>query len=227
MADTLYVNKPGGVIVHFNDGTSHSLEYGDEVPQDQLAEYVDAKSFADGEKRKESHAELQALDASRRAALDEAGQVNSSSSPVPGNYSELDEDAAALFVSNLARFPEQQAAVIQHELLFGGGRKKVVDAASDYAREAAGIRNDALSDNTTGNQGESLLDQPGVVPAPDPFRGGAGADEQAKTEQIVQAANEQVKALKGGKATPPPSGTDEGGDEQQHTRQTARNRTKS
>lgn len=169
MADQLYVNKPGGVIVHFKDGTSHNLSYGDPVPADEVADYVDVKTFADGQKRKPDAVELQVMESHRRAALAENGQVNSSSSPVPSNYSDLDEDGAAQLVANLEPYPDLQAAVIKHELAFGGNRQKVIDAASDYAKETAGLLIDGEPDTVKDPTGAALLDEPPVIPHPDPF----------------------------------------------------------
>lgn len=206
---TQYVNAPGGVIVHLNDGTSKSLEYGDEVPEN-LADYVDASAWSDGTKRKPDIIEQQNAEASRRAALAENGQVNSSSSPVPSNYSELDEDAAAQLVANLARYPEQQAAVIQHEQLFGGNRQKVLDAAGDYAKQASDSIKSDLPDTQTGNQGEKLLEQDSVVPLPD-AEGGIGRNEEALAERVQTAAleNNAPKKSSSSRKTPKPSGSDE------------------
>lgn len=207
MADKLYVNKPGGVIVHMKDGTSKSLTYGDPIPDgdepsEQVADYVNIKTFADKTKRKPDAEEIQIQEAHRRAALSENGQVNSSSSPVPGNYSELDEDAASQLVSNLAAYPEQQASVVQHELL-NENRQKVIDAAGDYAKAAAGVRNDALSENTLDNQGEALLEQPPVVAPPDPYTRPEGLTPEQEKEAVaaLEAAGTQ---------TPAPSGAGDG-----------------
>src|SRR4051812_23059555 len=111
MANQLYVNVPGSVIVHLKDGTSKHLHYGDRWPEN-VADYVDPKQFADTTPRRpETMNEELARDAHRRAAQAENGQVNSSSSPVPGNYAELDEDAAAQLVANLVAYPGSQALV--------------------------------------------------------------------------------------------------------------------
>lgn len=135
MATQLYVNRPGGVLAKFKDGEVKQLKYGDPVDVDRLADHVDPRRFADTTQRVASASPE--LDAHRRAALAENGQVNSSSSTIPGNYLELDEDTAAQLVSNLGNRPEEQAALVKHEILFGGNRRKVIDAAGDYARDFA------------------------------------------------------------------------------------------
>lgn len=204
-----YVNKPGGVIVHLKDGTSANLAYGDKVPEDNIADHVDIKTFSDGKARKPEVDP--AVEANRRAALAENGQVNSSSSPVPGNYSELDEDAAAQLVTNLAAYPEQQATVLQHEIAFGGNRQKVVDAASDYAKEAAGLRNDARGEFVEGNQGEDLIEKDPVVPLSDPYSRttGTGDSGLSKDEEKAQLAalTAEEPPEQPAAATPPPSGS--------------------
>lgn len=140
MTDTVYVNKPGGVIVNLKDGSSAHLAYGKQVPVGDLASYENAAGWSDETPRiAQLSAELE-QEAHRRAALAEGGQVNSGSSSVPGNYNELDEDGAAVLVAGLARYPEQQASVIEHEILFGGGRVKVLDAATEFAKGAAYAR---------------------------------------------------------------------------------------
>lgn len=203
MAEQLYVNKPGGVIVHYKDGTSHNLTYGDPVDQSLVADYVDVRTFADNQKRKPDADELAVADAHRRAALAENGQVNSSSSPVPSNYSDLDEDAASQLVSNLASYPEAQAAVVKHELAFGGGRQKVIDAAGEYAKTAAGLLQEADPDTTKGNQGASLLEEPSAIPAPDPAllpNGLSEEDDQARAQAVrgrAKSAGDDISALSG------------------------------
>lgn len=136
MAKTLYVNKPGGVIARRQDGTGVHLAYGKEVPND-LHRAIDPTAFADETPRIDPASAALEQEAHRRAALAEGGQPNSGSSPVPGNYNELDEDGAAILVQKLEAYPEQQAQVLVHEILYMGGRKKVTDAASEYARTAA------------------------------------------------------------------------------------------
>lgn len=194
----LYVNKPGGVIVHLKDGTATNLAYGDKVDEDALADHVDVKEFADGKQRKPDPEELEVLEAHRRAALAEGGQVNSSSSPVPGNYSDLDEDDAAQLVESLKNYPAQQAEVIKHEILFGGNRQKVLDAAGDYANKVAELGSDAAEPERT--ELVDVSDVKPAVPLPDPLtatgrEGLSDEDEKAR-----------IKALSG--STPPPASGD-------------------
>lgn len=185
MPNTLYVNKPGGVIAKLKDGTAESFKYGDPVSDDQFADHVDVRSFADGRQR--VAVESAELEAHRRAALTENGQVNSSSSPVPGNYAELDEDGAAQLMSNLARFPEMQAALLQHEILFGGNRQKVLDASAKSAQVSVAMRLGAIPEaaKAMGDVSGEPVTSPG-----DPFTGGMNRDDEsiAKVQQERHAA---------------------------------------
>lgn len=206
MAETLYVNKPGGVIAHLQDGTSKNLKYGDRVPTDELADYVDPKTFADG-KQRVAVQDLEA-EAHRRAAIEaEAGQVNSSSSPVPSNYSELDEDAAAQFVEQLAAYPGQQSEVVRHEILFGGNRQKVIDAAGEYAKHAAQARIDAAGEERTEVQ-EYDTDADVEDLGGDPLQ---GTDREAAAARIQERAAASVGKEEGktsrrrSRQTPPPA----------------------
>jgi hypothetical protein len=212
MSATLYVNKPGGVIVHLQGGGSKRLGYGEPVPEN-VAEYVDPSTFADGQRRVASFEQQQAAEAQRRAALAENGQVNSSSSPVPSNYSDLDEDTAARLMSNLSRYPEAQAKLLQHEMVFGGGRQKVVDAASDYAKLSAGLQLQA-ADESGFALPEELPTTGGRAPAPfpDPTRGGMTGDAEAIAARANEAglqnlglSQEQLDDAKRD-LVPPPSG---------------------
>lgn len=190
---TLYVNKPGGVIAKLKDGTAESFKYGDPVSADQFADHVDVKSFADGRQR--VAVDSQELDAHRRAALTENGQVNSSSSPVPGNYAELDEDGAAQLMSNLARFPEMQAAILKHEILFGGNRQKVMDAAGDSAKIAVGMQLAAIPE-TAKTMGD-VTGQPVAAPG-DPDVGGFNRDDATAAKRAQEQHAAQLQ-------TPPPT----------------------
>lgn len=211
MAEQLYVNKPGSVIVQMKDGTSRQLLYGDPVPVDEVADHQNPKDWADTQKRKPDADELAIQDAHRRAALSEGGQVNSSSSPVPSNYTDLDEEAASQLVANLGPYPELQAAVIKHELAFGGNRQKVIDAAGDYAKEAAGLLLDAATDAESGNQGEDLIDQEPVIPHPDPYLVQEGHTTPDEEGQLAALQGKSKSSGKSGgskssaKQTPDPS----------------------
>jgi hypothetical protein len=198
MANTLYVNKPGGVIVHYTDGQSHPLDYGDVVPVDKLADYVDPSAFAD-ERPRTTPLEVQLeAEAHRRAALTENGQINSASSPVPGNYSELDEDGAAQLVANLARFPNAQQEVVIHEILFGGSRQKVLDSATDAALIGAQTQLSAKVPDISPHglavqqdHTESLKDTDSVTGAGDPAaRPGDSLHTAAIVRRHAQAAAE-------------------------------------
>lgn len=153
MTQTLYENRPGGTIVRLADGTSEYVAYGQPytgkfAPENLLDIHAnELEGHADGEKRysDEDLQVAQAREAHARAALDGAGQPNSSQSPVPGNYGELDENAASQLVAALAAYPSQQASVLYHEILFGGNRRRVIDAASEQAHLEARMRIAALT----------------------------------------------------------------------------------
>lgn len=139
MTQQLYVNEPGGIVVHTKDGAGKTLAYGAPVDVDDLSEatarYIDRHTDTTF-RGVDSDPNLEAA-AHARAALADNGQVHQGSSPVPANYSELDEDTKVRLVSNLARYPESQAQLLIHERLFGGDSQKVQDAATDYARISA------------------------------------------------------------------------------------------
>lgn len=189
---TMYVNKPGGIIATLKDGTADSFQYGDRVSQDMFADHIDISTFSDGRQR--VAVESQELEAHRRAALTENGQINSSSSPVPGNYSELDEDGAAQLMSNLARFPEMQVAILKHEVLFGGNRQKVLDAAGDSAKVGLSMQLGALPDSAK-EMGD--VSGPSIASLGDPDQGGINRDDASAAARIQEQHAAQL--------TPPPS----------------------
>lgn len=147
-----YINKPGGVILHLKDGSSEHYTYGREVDEDALAEHQleHLGNFTDGNRRK-----LQSVPDEVRAQLEEAnqaavqadlGQPNSTSSPVPSNYQELDENGAVGLIRALEGYPEAQAKIVLHEMV-NDGRQAVLDAASDYARRSAEAQLEAGEDD--------------------------------------------------------------------------------
>jgi hypothetical protein len=206
-----YVNKPGGVIVHLPDGTSEVKNYGDPIEPGDVAHYVDINAFSDSTPRVSSTDQAldRARDAARTAGLADGREVNSSASPVPSNYGDLDEDGAGLVVANLARFPEQQAAVIKHEILFGGNRRKVVDAAGEYAVLSANAQIAALLDTQKAQESPPTADKQGVTSPGDPLLGSFAGEsaEHAAAYQARAAVALGAEALKSGEApslaTPP------------------------
>lgn len=136
-----YITHPGGVILDLDDGSKYHAPYGADL--DNLGEgrvmaghqEQYASRWSDGEKRTNPVADQMAA-AHRRAALAENGQPNSTSSPVPGNYSELDEAGAVAVVRALENYPHAQAAILVHERV-NKGRRIVEDAGSELARAIA------------------------------------------------------------------------------------------
>lgn len=181
MAPTLYCNKPGGVVVPTQDGSTKTVAYGEVWPADAQP-YVDSSRFADSQQRiSGSQVQLEAA-AHARAAKAENGQVNSSSSPVPGNYNDLPEDAAALLVANLERYPESQASVLIHEILYGGNRQKVIDSASERARISAHAQ--IAADLVALRQTQDHRDTPSGVAGGDPS---IASDDTARTQALATA----------------------------------------
>ena len=132
----LFVNKFGGVIVHLKDGSSKHLLYGDQVPVDELAEHVEPDTFADS-KTRHGHASDDPVRAAHNRAAHDHVSPGSSASPVPGNYEQLSEDEAALFVQTLSNDSKSQAAVLVHERLNAGARQAVIDASTSVAQAIA------------------------------------------------------------------------------------------
>jgi hypothetical protein len=138
MAKKVYINVPGGAILNMADGESVVHAYGQEV---------DVEAVTDGQRE-----HLPAITTTRRptgevpgpqeaqlaAALADAGQINSTSSPIPGNYGELTEDQAVRFIQSVDD-ASSQSVIIAFEI--GNlNRQKVIDAAPRAAREEAEVR---------------------------------------------------------------------------------------
>lgn len=173
------VSLPGGVIVQAKDGRTLTLGYGEEVPVEEIADHVNIASFSDDDGRVSAADQRQ--QALARAAQEEAGQPGSSSSPVPGNYGELDEETVARVVASLDGYPGQQAAILIHERAQGSNRQKIFDAASPEAR--------ALFEAQVGGEAEETAES---------------SDEGSGSEDSTESA---PKAPRGGKKTPPPAGS--------------------
>lgn len=138
MPDT-YITRQGSVSLQHKDGTSPLYRYGDPVDfnllTDAQLEHIDALTGDDpAVKNEKSLAEQvqasQTFDnpAEFRAIMAEMGQPNSTSSPVPANYDELDAEERARFIEVLSSHPTSQAVVIAHEIQHGND-KGVLDAA--------------------------------------------------------------------------------------------------
>lgn len=130
MADKYYVKLPGGAIIHHTDGSSEYYAYGQEIDLSVVAEHAkkNLDRVADNQQRV---VEDLNVDLAREAAAEEPA----AKAAVPGNYDELDEDEAASLVAGLP--VASQIEVVKHEILHKN-RAKVLDAASNEARESAG-----------------------------------------------------------------------------------------
>jgi hypothetical protein len=132
---TKYVSHPGGLILHMEDGSQGTFDYGAPVEVDLLAEYQRSTPYlVDTERSENPVADLE-RQAHREAAFADLGQVNSTGQTVPANFDDLDEDTAMALVRVLSAYPEQQAAFYVHEKL-NQGREKVLASVSDEAKEA-------------------------------------------------------------------------------------------
>jgi hypothetical protein len=200
-----YVNKPGGVIVHMKDGSSEGLSYGDPIP-DGIADYVDVSSFSDDVPRRIDADEQQVRDAKQRAALADSGQPNSSSSPVPSNYPDLDEDTVVQIVRNLEGYPGSQAAILLHEKLYGEGRQRIFDAASDAGRVQAALELAQLAPAT-----EAAAEEPKDAPSDDvdPAKALAPSEDDKTAESESgdgdKTGEDPAPRRSGGRRTPPTS----------------------
>jgi hypothetical protein len=140
-----YITRPGGTIVALADGSKELRAYGDAVYADEISE-VQARnweSFTTDQKLREAGpSDIAVADAHRRAVLAEAGQVNSTSSAVPGNYHDLDENGVLALFRAVEQWPGIQAQLYIHEKM-NLGREKILASVRDEAK----------------NVGDAILDQ--------------------------------------------------------------------
>jgi hypothetical protein len=201
---TLYETRPGGTIVHLADGTGEVVPYGTAyvgklAPENLKQEIAQGlSSHADATPRLSAEDANLALarDAHQRSALADNGQVNSGGMTVPSNYGELTEDAAALLVMNLSRYPEQQASIVMHEILYGGNRRKVIDGASEYAHLAAQSRIASLTDAQNPKDVGATAAKVSVTSPGDPDHKPGDAAASARYETAAAAAL-GLEALRG------------------------------
>lgn len=197
----VYVNQPGGIIVQMKNGESKGFTYGQEIPTDEVADHVDLSGFADNQRRNTGLDEQLVRESHERAALAEArsgGQATTGQTPVPSNYDELEEDGAVRVVQALARVPESQAAVLVHEIVYCGGRQKVLDAATNYARISAQVQIEAEVQSV--RNVNSLAGAPSIVPLGDPD---ILPGSEAQTKAFTERADALAAQLQG--RTPPPT----------------------
>lgn len=139
MADnTLYIDRPGGVILHHKSGEGVSYDYGQQVDLDDLSEAQKNHIHRFTSTERPDDSPPPPGDTALDSAMITAGQPNSTASPVPGNYNELTDEQAVRLVRSM-RDPRRQAVVVAHEMA-NKNRRKVVAAASQDAVEEANIR---------------------------------------------------------------------------------------
>lgn len=151
MSDTLYVNKPGGAIVQMADGSSENFGYGAVIDPDKVSEaqkphlgrITDTNRKSVSPDQESANERLKA--AYQSAATVDGGQVNSSANVVPSDYGSLDEDGAIALIRALEDYPEAQAQVVLHERV-NYGRERVLDAASNEAKQSADYLLDQVKD---------------------------------------------------------------------------------
>lgn len=194
MSDHKVIKHPGGVILHLKDGSSEHFEYGRRVNPDDLADYQKANlhHFAD-DKDRSAYVQTPQVeqDAHRHAALADAGQPNSTSDPVPGNYGELSEEEASQLVLSCQSEPAVQARILLHERLHGGSRQMVIDAGSDEGTEIAETLYDAVQD------GVARFDQTRAT----------DDDRPRDNEREVEKKSRSARRSSGSKNAPPPNGS--------------------
>lgn len=173
---TLYISKPGGALLQHKDGETVSYDYG---------QVVDLEVLSSAQLNHLAHVTTtdtpaasppQPNDAQLDAAMAEAGAVNTTASPVPGNYGELSEDQAVRLVQSV-RDPAAQAVLIAYEMAHAN-RGKVVAAVPDEVQNEASIRQVVA---------EFEQDQIAAAPQPD-------------FSQITQAAGDSGTGDDGGSA---------------------------
>lgn len=188
----MVVNHPGGVILHLKDGSAEYFGYGARVDEDQLAEYQreNLGDFTDDKDRTAYTQESVEHRAHVQAALTDAGQPNSTSDAVPGNYGELSEDEAAQLVLALQADPQSQARILLHERVHHGGRQLVIDAGSSAARQEADRLYEALEAGHT-QFGQTRLES---------------QDTERDLERQARRSEKSGARRSSGGKTPPPQG---------------------
>lgn len=132
-----YVKFPGGVILQHKDGGAESYEYGQLVDRSLLSEgqllHVDRFVTTDESIARPGGPANLDQSANLRAAIADSGQVQGTSSPIPGNYDQLSESEATRFIMTLENHPSQQAVVLAYEKAHAN-RRSVVDACTEAAQ---------------------------------------------------------------------------------------------
>jgi hypothetical protein len=129
MSNVRFVTRPGGIIVHFEDGRAEARQYNSQLDIDEVvAHQREAAIAATSERPNSAHGDPQEIESARRAALADA-----EATALPSNYSDLDEEAAVVLMVNVTSVAKQ-AALLGLEVRTKGGRQRVMDAASGAAR---------------------------------------------------------------------------------------------
>lgn len=191
MSSTLYIKDPGGAILAHADGEHVNYTYGQRIDLTVLSAAQKNHLGHISTTKKPAQAPPSPGDANLNAALIEANNVNTTASPIPGNYSELDEDQAVRLISNV-RDPQVQAVLIAFEMSTLN-REKVIAAADDEVRNEAEVR--AIVAEYEAEQANTAGEAPSGVPA-EPV-GATPADTVPVAPPIPGAAAHR--------ATPPPT----------------------
>jgi hypothetical protein len=132
----LYINKPGGVVIHEVSGESVTYPYGKQVDLSQIREeqlqYLPSVTST----TRPPDAPLQDEIDSITASMERAGVERDTGSAVPDNYDSLDEDQAVRLVQSMPK--SKQAEIVAYEMA-NKARVRVQDAADNDAKEQADV----------------------------------------------------------------------------------------
>jgi hypothetical protein len=204
MANTVYIDKPGGVLLHHEDGQVKYAEYGEEIDPSILTDYQrkTLKQVTSDSPRSESPGDRQVKEAHRAAVDADLGQVNSTTSPIPSNYHELDEDGAIALINALKGFPSVQAKIALYERV-NFGREKVLDAVSDEAQELADAEYEQLQEGVGDIDAVAAAYQ--LNPSDDTSEVEVSEDGDPKPGRRTRKAQREQKPPEDGEAPPPES----------------------
>jgi hypothetical protein len=177
---TLYVNKPGGAILHESTGESVVYHYGQEVDLDKIRESARKYLPRVTSTTRPPDAPEPPVNTDLETAMIEAGQQHSSASAIPGNYHSLTEDQAVRLIQSIEN-KNDQATLVAYEKQ-NENRLRVIDAASNDAKDQAEVLL-AIEGYEAGKAAEAVEDE-------------APAKDEAPAEEVVEKAKSTPKPKK-------------------------------
>lgn len=133
---TLYINKPGGVVIHEVSGESVTYPYGKEVDlsviREEQLQYLPGVTSTTRPPDAPQPEEIDSITAS----MERAGVERDTGSAVPDNYDSLGEDEAVRLVQSMPK--DKQAEIVAYEMA-NKARLRVRDAADNDAQEQAEV----------------------------------------------------------------------------------------